>query len=348
MNRGDNKIAQIESTPSRRIERIKATVKLYSKKVLNAIKIVGLAGSGLIMVLLLMAKPIVGSGKVPIFGIQGKDIPDLITSLFYYSYGALCLTLAFERIVYFSSIENTIEKLNKSLKKDNLDREKLGREVKVELDKILILLDFVGNKFTNWQNSSDIFWQISMIIAQKGNRGIYLNSADSFTVGSQQIQNFWLQMVKNTDNSWCCTDWVKRQPGDVGGVFWQRAIAKIGLQIQGSMIANLNIKVRRIFIFEKAEDADLELYKMIMREQKAMGIEVRWVTLSCELRDAPLNYFQDRLDTVDFTIIDNKYLFKYIMNEKDVTSIESTCDSHTVREIKEKYNQLFLESFEVT
>jgi hypothetical protein len=311
------------------------------RKAFRAFTSVMLVSLGGLLLLSLMCAAILDLGFFPVLKGSESFIHRLVEGSLVSSLGVLCLTLGFERKIDFDNIDSTLEDLNALIKHDNEQRDKRADELRNQYNSISTSLHFIDDKFLGQDNSFDVFWGISLLRA-KARRDLL--DPETFLVRKPDVPRFWLQMISNTDSTWFCTDRVELVAGESANHFWTRRLSKRGLDTQGSLAMDFGVSIRRVFVFDKKKDAEIPFVCEMMEKQASLEIKVGWVSLECALKYAPLKGFLDKLGTVDFTIINKKYLFSYKMLNNVVDSIECTSNQQLVSVVSEQYDLLFAES----
>lgn len=320
----------------------KSHQKKKRQRALRAFTTYLLSALGGLLLLLLLFGTLLDLGVFAGWQRFRADVHHLVSGLFASAIGVLCLTLGLERKVEFDSIDTTLEKLNDAIKNENERREEQVSLARAQLHNVAVSLKFIDDNFLSGDNSFDIFWGISLLKARARNE---LIDPETFIVKRPDVPRFWLQMINNTDSSWFCTDRIEFFEDESADLFWKRRIPKRGLIIQGNNAKNHGVVVRRVFIFDKHADAETPFIKKMMHGQASFKIDVGWISLESKLLDAPLSAFESKLGTVDFTIVNNKYLFSYEMVNKSVESIRCTSNQALVTYVRGQYDLLFQESY---
>ena len=318
-----------------------AQLKRHRRRAFRAFTTFALFALGGLLLILLVCGTILDLGVFSSFRNMEPVIDKLVHGLFISSVGFLCVTLGLERKVDFDNIDTTLERINALIKHDNEQRDKQAVELIAQCNNISTSLQFIDDNFVSRDNSFDMFWGISLLKARARQE---LIRPDTFVVNKSNVPRFWIQMISNTDSSWSCTDRVEHVTGESSSQFWSRRLSKRGLETQGCLVKDFGVNVRRVFIFDKKEDAQIPLMKKMMEDQSSLGIGVGWVSLECILENVSLKVFQGKLHTVDFTIINNRYLFSYKMANRIVDSIECTSNQQLVSFVRDQYDLLFAES----
>ena len=101
---------------------------------------------------------------------------------------------------------------------------------------------------------------------------------------------------------------------------------------------------KRIFIFDKIADAQTSRIRDIISEHHDYGVLVKWISFESKLRWAPLQLFKDKIGTVDFTIINGRYLFGYYMRGRTLEYMKCFSNASLVNEVTAQYDRLWDES----
>lgn len=220
----------------------------------------------------------------------------------------------------------------------NADLAKLSHlpALRDELTRLAVSLRAQNAELSCPDASSDVFWAVSLRRAQQGR--YQLIDSETFAIDKPQIPAFWQQMITNTDHSWSGTDQL------LSDRMWIHGWSKHGLELQRACIAAYGVAVRRIFIFEKAAEATTSPIVGIMAEHRRYSVGVRWTTFDSRLQWSPLQLFKAKIGTVDFTILDGKYLFAFNMHGRTLESVKCFSNASLVAEIKAHYERLWDES----
>lgn len=342
----DNTIASLDDIhPQVEVDDDKPRQKKKRQKAFRAFTTYLLSVLGGLLLILLLFGTLLDLGVFAAWKRFSPDVRQLVLGLFASAIGVLCLTLGIERKIEFDNIDTTLERLNESIVNEYERRERQETLARTQLNNISIALRFIDANFLGADNSFDIFWGISLLKARARNE---LIDPETFIIKRPDVPRFWLQMINSTDSSWFCTDRIEFFEDDSADLFWKRRIPKRGLIIQGNNAKNHGVIVRRLFIFDKHTDAETPFIQKMMHGQASFKIDVGWVSFESKLRDAPLSSFQTKLGTVDFTIVNNKYLFSYEMVNKSVESIRCTSNQALVTFVRGQYDLLFHESNRLT
>lgn len=154
-------------------------------------------------------------------------------------------------------------------------------------------------------DSFSIFWALSMMRAKEGIHKLI--DSNTFVVEKEQLPNFWQQAIINTDISWFCTTY-SNTPDDFTG--W----AKRGFELQGRGIEQMGTLVKRLFIVND-ESEITDDFRDGVKWHQALGINVKWIPRTIELKWAPFKIFEDLIGTIDIAIINGSYLFAFEISE---------------------------------
>jgi hypothetical protein len=210
------------------------------------------------------------------------------------------------------------------------------RTLKNELTRIALSLRLADERVIEGDDSFDVFWAISLRRAEAGK--YQLIDSETFKVDKPHIPAFWQQMITNTDHTWNGTDHL------LSDKMWIHGWSKHGLELQKACIAARGVGVKRIFIIDKIADAETPSIRDIMSEHRDYGILVKWISFESKLKWAPLQVFKNKIGTVDFTIINGRYLFAFYMHGRTLEAMKCFSNASLINEVKAQYDRLWDES----
>ena len=210
-----------------------------------------------------------------------------------------------------------------------------------KFDKLTKEMEFVANHLRVQESiikkgthSFDLFWSISLLRAKEG---IYeLLDTGDFIVNREEAPNFWLQAIINTDSSWLSTNIIIPEQD------WNSGWEYKGLSYQQLSVKLSNTIIKRIFIYETKNNISEEMIS-VMEEHKSKGIQARWVTTDTNnMYWASFESIEEKLQTVDFIIVDNSYLLSFHFNDKkELNYIKCTRNEKLISNINSLYVRLW-------
>lgn len=266
-----------------------------------------------------------------VFGILGAFL-----SVNYSEYFSEVTALYFAFFAYISTTVALILSNTRVLKSN----EKILGDVSTEISEVSDEISFIANYLRTQDTlsregniSSDIFWSLSLL---KARQGIHkLSKHGDFRVEKEEIPNFWLQAIINTDSSWLCTYTV------YPNIEWKTGWVKKGIEYQKLGIETSGITATRIFIFDKKEDIDSDAIAM-MKYNEESKIQVKWITRdSNSLVWSRVEDIEKELGTVNISIIDNSYLLAFKPSGGENLEHAQCISRHEqVKQIREWYSRL--------
>lgn len=181
--------------------------------------------------------------------------------------------------------------------------------------------------------SFDVLWSICLLRARA--KAYTQSGYDAFVIEQHQIPSFWMEAITSSYKSWLCTDCEK--VAEPWGYQWSRERA---LRFQ-RWAMDESAQVQRIFLFHD-EGAISPVYKSLVSAHLDIGVNIRWLALNNDSENSRLEFFRDKIGTIDFAIIDDAYLLAFELSKDGTThSLRCTRDKGLVAELKRQYLTLW-------
>jgi hypothetical protein len=121
------------------------------------------------------------------------------------------------------------------------------------------------------------------------------------TIPSQQLIDGLVQLLWRIEFGLLATNYVHPDEG------WGRAYSELYHEIQRTKIKVNKANIRRVFIVD--DEDEVKTLRDVMLRQKEVGVHVRYVFKKKIETTSMLRTAADTLETLDFDIIDNKYVW---------------------------------------
>lgn len=138
-------------------------------------------------------------------------------------------------------------------------------------------------------------------------RAAILN-AHSVHVPKSEVLSFWESCMSRTRSRWIVTTYAAQE--ETWELGWASQSAK---RIQADRIAT-GCKITRIFVVEDEEEK--ERLQAIGTEQKALGIEIRWILKSSLLKNYEVRAAYDRLGSIDVALVDDAWIYRTELDDR--------------------------------
>jgi hypothetical protein len=127
------------------------------------------------------------------------------------------------------------------------------------------------------------------------------------TIPGEQYFDTFLQLLWRFENTTLASNYIYPDEG------WGRAYGDLFAEIQRSKIKVNKAIIRRVFIVDSEEEVNR--LGSIMSEQKEVGVKVKYIFKSKIETTTMLKNKADRLETLDFDVVDSKYVWLTIMDK---------------------------------
>jgi len=204
----------------------------------------------------------------------------------------------------------------KTFKMDNL--EKLANEIEI-----------INTKRNNNNKFESVFDEITYLYYHCNNIGSFNADQSEFTVEQPHVYNFWKDCIYRTKLSWEAISYTK------GNEAWKHVKRRNMLSVaQLDRILN-DCKIERTFLV----DDDKEYMEILptMIEQSLIGIKVGHLKITKV--DSKI---KDFINTYDFALIDDKYIFKIRIDNRIVESASLINCYKQYQDATSIYSALFL------
>ncbi|MFK7925800.1 MAG: hypothetical protein AB8H47_27880 [Bacteroidia bacterium] len=122
------------------------------------------------------------------------------------------------------------------------------------------------------------------------------------TIPQEKIPRVWLEMLWMTKKRYWATTYISPNQG------WNEAFTDLGEEIQRAKIVAEQVDICRIFIVE--DENELRHLNVILNSQANIGIRIKYILIADIRKTASLANHQKQLATIDFGIIDDKYVYE--------------------------------------
>jgi hypothetical protein len=198
------------------------------------------------------------------------------------------------------------------------------------------------------QEMFDYFWSICQL---KAGKGIYIaRDLQTIEVPRDRMPTFWKQAIVSTDISWDCTVYVNDWT-DLCSVW-----AKDGFEMQSMMKDILDVRVKRLFIFNSREELTDEIIDHIIWQDQDLGFNVRVIFINEKQRLAVETSFEklnQAIGTLDIAIANESYLLAFNLSTdlstqlRSLTTITLHRDPQLVEDISVHYQNIWESAMEV-
>lgn len=127
------------------------------------------------------------------------------------------------------------------------------------------------------------------------------------TIPGERYFDTFLQLLWRFENKMLASNYVHPDEG------WGRAYGDLVAEFQRSKIKVNKAIIRRVFIVNSDEEVDK--LRSVMSEQKKAGVKVKYIFKSKIETTTMLKNKADRLETLDFDLIDSKYIWITILDK---------------------------------
>jgi len=128
------------------------------------------------------------------------------------------------------------------------------------------------------------------------------------TIPSERYFDTFIQLMWRFENKMLAVNYINPDEG------WERAYGDLFAEIQQSKIKVNKAIIRRVFIVDSEEEVNR--LRSVMSEQNEAGVKVKYIFKSKIETTTMLKNKANRLKTLDFDVIDSKYVWLTIMDKK--------------------------------
>jgi hypothetical protein len=154
------------------------------------------------------------------------------------------------------------------------------------------------------------------------------------------VPQLWLDLLWEIDNKFWATTYINPSEG------WEQVYTKIGNDIQRAKIYAKDADIRRIFIIDNKDE--LKRIEGVIKEQIKLGIKSKYIYKDEINNKSFLKSFADRSKSLDFCIVDNKFIvFVYINKKRMINRAEIGKMNKTNEYYTDFYKNLFKEAKEL-
>lgn len=127
------------------------------------------------------------------------------------------------------------------------------------------------------------------------------------TIPREKFMDVLLQLLWRIENGMLGANYIDPDEG------WGRAYGELFTEIQRSKIKVNKATIRRVFIVDSEEEVDR--LRSIMSKQREAGVKVRCIFKKKIETTSMLKAGLDKLETLDFDVIDSKYVWLSILDK---------------------------------